>query len=186
MKGIDTDRLTLVAYSPEHLLALIEGEKPFEEQFGLPAADGPRSFVVSDEVSPEWMAQLKASVAVDPWLHGFAVVHRQSRSVIGNVGFRRPPDPDGTVEVAYGIVPAFEGRGYATEAAEAAVAFAFSHTHVQRVRAHTLPTPNASTRVLAKCGFERIGEVEDPEDGLVWRWERGRDQDNQRPPPGTS
>ncbi len=40
--------------------------------------------------------------------------------------------------------------------------------------AHTLPAPNASTRVLAKCGFERTGEVEDPEDGLVWRWERSK------------
>jgi RimJ/RimL family protein N-acetyltransferase len=27
-------------------------------------------------------------------------------------------------------------------------------------------------RVLAKCGFQHIGEVIDPEDGLVWRWEK--------------
>ena len=72
------------------------------------------------------------------------------------------------------IVPAFEGRGYATEATEAAVAFAFASSRVLLVRAHTLPTPNASTRVLAKCGFERTGDVEDPEDGPVWRWERPR------------
>jgi [ribosomal protein S5]-alanine N-acetyltransferase len=25
--------------------------------------------------------------------------------------------------------------------------------------------------VLTKCRFERVGEVVDPEDGLVWRWE---------------
>jgi RimJ/RimL family protein N-acetyltransferase len=31
---------------------------------------------------------------------------------------------------------------------------------------------NASARVLAKCGFRRVGEVIDPEDGLVWRWEK--------------
>ena len=30
----------------------------------------------------------------------------------------------------------------------------------------------ASTRVLTKCGFSRIGEVIDPDDGLVWRWEK--------------
>jgi len=28
-------------------------------------------------------------------------------------------------------------------------------------------------RVLECCGFECVGEVMDPEDGLVWRWERG-------------
>ena len=35
---------------------------------------------------------------------------------------------------------------------------------------------NASTRVLTKCGFRHIGQVIDPEDGPVWRWERHRDQ----------
>ncbi len=30
---------------------------------------------------------------------------------------------------------------------------------------------NASTRVLTKCKFKWVGEVMDPEDGLVWRWE---------------
>jgi [ribosomal protein S5]-alanine N-acetyltransferase len=26
-------------------------------------------------------------------------------------------------------------------------------------------------KVLTRCGFERTGQVVDPEDGLVWRWE---------------
>lgn len=74
----------------------------------------------------------------------------------------------------YGIVPSFQGVGYATEAAEALVAFAFRDDRVSTVRAHTLPEANASTRVLAKCGFAFTGEVVDPEDGPVWRWERAR------------
>src|SRR6266702_2366495 len=44
---------------------------------------------------------------------------------------------------------------------------------VRLVRAHTLPEENASTRVLLKCGFRHLGTVVDPEDGPVWRWERG-------------
>ena len=78
------------------------------------------------------------------------------------------------VEIAYGIAPDFQGQGYATEAAQAGIGFAFSCEEVRVIRAHTLPTPNASTRVLLKCGFQRKGEIVDPEDGLVWRWERGR------------
>ena len=72
------------------------------------------------------------------------------------------------------------GEGYATEAAEALVIFAFSSDQVRVVRAHTLPEANASTRVLTKCGFRFIGEVIDPEDGLVWRWEEseGRSDEN--------
>jgi RimJ/RimL family protein N-acetyltransferase len=81
----------------------------------------------------------------------------------------------GAVEIAYGIVPGYQGRGYATEAAAALVTFAFGSGCVRLVRAHTLPTPNASTRVLMKCGFERAGEVMDPDDGVVWRWERAEE-----------
>ena len=172
---IETVHLQLIPCSPEHLLALIAGEERFEERFGLPAADGLRAFIVSDEVSPAWLVRLRASMAADPWVDGFAIVHRESPSVIGTVGFKGPPDEHGVVEIAYGIVRVFQGRGYATEAAEAAVAFAFGSGQVRLVRAHTLPTLNASTRVLAKCGFKRTGEVEDPEDGLVWRWERGQE-----------
>src|SRR6266481_296040 len=160
--AIETVHLRLIPYSPGHLLALVEGYEQFEEQFGLRAADGLRAFIVSDEVSPAWLARLHTSLAADPWIHGFAVVHRESRSVIGSVGFKGRPDEDEVVEIAYGIVPDFQGRGHATEAAKAGVAFAFGSGRVRLVRANTLPAANASTRVLAKCGFESTGAVEDP------------------------
>ena len=172
---IETVHLRLIPYAPQHLLALIEDDERFEERFGLPAAGGLRAFYTSDEISPDWLEQLRASSSADPWVHGFAAVHRQSRSVIGSVGFKGPPDGEGMVEIAYGIVPAFQGRGHATEAARAGVAFAFENGRVRLVRAHTLPLPNASTRVLEKCGFEQTGQVVDPEAGLVWRWERNKE-----------
>ena len=71
--------------------------------------------------------------------------------------------------------PSHRGRGYATEAARALVAFAFGAGSVRLVRAHTQPGNGASDRVLTKCGFARVGEVVDPEDGLVCRWERSRE-----------
>ena len=169
---LETAALDLTPFSPRHLLALIESEERFEDCFGLPAAEGLRGFLVSHEVSPAWLEQLRKSVAEDPWVHGFAIVHREERLVVGSVGFKGPPDDQGTVEIAYGIVPTFQGRGYATEAAEACIAFAFADDRVRLVRAHTLAARGASTRVLEKCRFLRTGEVEDPEDGPVWRWER--------------
>jgi len=125
------------------------------------------------EVSAAWLALLDGSSLADPWIHGFVLVHRTSGVVVGKCGFKGPPGADGTVEIAYGVAPEHQGKGYATEAAAALVSYAFSHGQVRLVRAHTLPGPNASTRVLMKCGFQRVGEVIDPEDGLVWRWESG-------------
>jgi RimJ/RimL family protein N-acetyltransferase len=175
--SIETVNLLLRPYSPEQLLALIDSVEQFEQIIGLPAAKGLADFIRSDDVSPAWLARLRTSSVPDAWVHGFAVVHREDRLVIGSAAFKGPPDEKGEVEIAYGIVPDYEGRGYATEAAAALAAFAFKSEDVKRVRAHTLPTPNASTRVLTKCGFKHTGEIVDPEDGLVWRWERGRATD---------
>jgi len=171
--SLETLRLTLLPSSPEHLLTLIEQPERFERVTGVPAADGLRGFFVSDDVSPNWLAALRNSSGPDPWRHGFFVVHRDGGSAIGSAGFKGPPDSTGTVEIAYGIVPSFEGKGYATEAAAALVDFAFASRQVRTVRAHTLPAANASTRVLLKCGFRHVGTVVDPDDGPVWRWERG-------------
>ena len=168
---IATPRLRLLPFAPAELLALCDGVAQFETLTGLHAADGLRAFFVSGEVSPAWLDQLRASTEYDPWRHGFAVVEGDSDTVVGAAGFKGPPDDDGVVEIAYGIVPACEGRGYATEAAAALVDFARGDARTRIVRAHTLPERNASTHVLTKCGFEFRGEVIDPEDGLVWRWE---------------
>jgi RimJ/RimL family protein N-acetyltransferase len=168
---IETAQLRLVPFSPQQILALIEGVAEFEKQIGLPATEGLRELFVSGDVSPAWLAQLRTATAADPWVHGFAVVDRESQSVVGSAGFKGPPDGEGMVEIGYGIANGYRGRGYATEAAAALINFARENSNVRVVRAHTLPTPNASTRVLEKCGFACLGQVLDPEDGPVWRWE---------------
>ena len=49
---IATVHIPLRPYSPQHLLALIEGLQLFEEQGGLRASEGLRDFLVCDEVFP--------------------------------------------------------------------------------------------------------------------------------------
>jgi RimJ/RimL family protein N-acetyltransferase len=153
---IQTVNLRLVLQTPEETLASIEAMSPADKA----------------EVSPDWLARVRASTGADPWTLGFAVVHRASATIIGSCGYKGPPDSDGVVELSYGINPDQRGKGYATEAAEALVIYAFGDSRVRVVRAHTFENANASTRVLTKCGFRYIGEVIDPEDGLVWRWEK--------------
>ena len=183
---VETDRLRLAPFAPEHLLALIEGPDAFAERFGLPVALGLHRFyaegAVNGEISPGWVATLRTARAADVWVHGFAVVHRDDGKVIGTIGYKGAPDADGMVEIGYGIDPDYQGRGYATEAAAAVVAFASADPRVRLVRAHTRPAANPSTRVLEKCGFRKVDEVIDPEDGLVWRWERGPDRTPAGPP----
>ena len=121
------------------------------------------------EISPQWLALLEKSAPQDPWVHGFHVVN-DAGATVGLGAFKGPPI-DGIVEIAYAIEPEQQGKGHATAAAAALAAFAFASSQVRIVRAHTLPGGIASQRVLLKSGFEKIGEMVDPEDGLVWRFE---------------
>ena len=170
---LETRRLRLLPFSPAILLAMIEGPLEFEREMGMPISDGLRDVIVP-HVSTAWIEQLRTAGSADPWVHGFAVVERNDRCVIGTAGFKGAPDKEGMAEIGYGIAPSYQGRGYATEAAEALIAFAFAQSLVSLVRAHTLPSANASTRVLSKCGFTYVGAVDDPEDGQVWRWDLPR------------
>ena len=123
------------------------------------------------QLSPDWLARFAAATTIDPWVLGFRLVLAATGEVVGTCGFKGPPDADGMVEIAYGIAPEHQNMGYATEAAGALVRFAFTSPDVRLVRAHTFEETNASARVLAKCHFRPAGQVVDPEDGLVWRWE---------------
>lgn len=120
------------------------------------------------QVSPAWIEQLK-SQPPSPWTHAFAVMERASGAMVGSCAFKGPP-ADGTVEIAYEIAEEHQGRGYAKEAARALVEFAKAQG-VALVLAHTLTGKNPSTSVLEANGFTFVGEVIDPEDGPVWRWE---------------
>lgn len=66
---------------------------------------------------------------------------------------------DGSVEVGYGIAEDYQGNGYATEAVEAAAAWALEQPGVCRVDAETDPDNKKSQRVLEKCGFIPSGII---------------------------
>lgn len=152
---LHTERLRLVPSTPEEARAQIA---QMDEQD-------------LKQLSPDWLERLAATTTVDPWVLGFSVAIAASGDVIGACGFKGPPDADGMVEIAYGLAPAHQNKGYATEAAAALVQFARANAQVRIIRAHTMEDANASARVLVKCGFHSRGRVIDPEDGPVFRWE---------------
>lgn len=82
----------------------------------------------------------------------YEIVEIETMAVVGGIGFHRPPDRTGTVEIGYGVVPSRWDRGFGTEAVEEAVELAQRHG-AGKVVARTLPANVASRRVLEKSGF---------------------------------
>ena len=96
------------------------------------------------------------------WDHGrWTVVLRETGEPIGNCGFVRwrEGEADERPELAYGFARSAWGRGYATEAAHTALAWAFQALPFDEVVALTHPDNVASQRVLARLGFAAVGDV---------------------------
>lgn len=107
-------------------------------------------------------AWLKFTRMAGTWMlkgYGFWIVEeKENRALIGEVGvaeFKRDITPSliGKPEFGWVLTPSVHGRGYATEAAKAALAWAderFPHA----VMSCIIDEANApSFRVAAKCGF---------------------------------
>ncbi len=77
---------------------------------------------------------------------------------VGDLSFKGF-NKDGSVEIGYGTLDAYQGQGYAAEAVAAAVNWALAQPGVTRVEAETEPDNRASQRVLEKCGFLPTGTV---------------------------
>lgn len=119
------------------------------------------------EILAQTIALLTRDPRPAPWA---SYLVRREGEAIGLGAFKSAPTGAGEVEIAYMTFPAHEGRGHAagTIALLAGIA---DRAGIMPV-AHTLPQENASNKALKRNGFAFAGEVEDPEDGLVWRWER--------------
>lgn len=131
---------------------------------------------VGARLDPEWpdphllgVLRRHADLSADTECFGvWVVIERESGGVVGDVGFHGPPDDGGTVEVGYSVIPRRRGRGYATEAANALVAWARSQPSVKVIVAGCDPGNVASIRTLERVGFCRTGEVNGE---LRWRYE---------------
>ena len=72
--------------------------------------------------------------------------------LIGDVGFS-PADEPGVIKVGYTMAPEVQGRGYATEAMRALVAYIFETLGAEIVRAYASAENAPSIRVAEKIGM---------------------------------
>ena len=135
--------IRLLRPSPAELAAAADGDAPLAEALGC-------------EVVPGWstFTERLLTAPAGEWGTRFFLA---DGALVGWGGFKGPPGDGGSVEIGYEIAAARQGHGLATAAARAMLAEAFADPRVERVLAHTLPEPNASNRVLDKCGFRFEG-----------------------------
>lgn len=89
----------------------------------------------------------------------YEIRSREDGRAIGGAGFHGTPDTSGSVTIGYGLVPSARGKGYASEALRALLAFARAHG-VTSVEGDTGHENTASQHVMAAAGMRLTAEDE--------------------------
>lgn len=167
MDPILTSRLALLPFTPDALDALLVRDRTSLER--LTGARFPDPLVappLMEDALPFMRDRLRAAPGDLGWW-SWLVRQRDDARAVGSVGFGGHPDPDGAVVLGYATYPGAQGRGYATEACQALVEWAWTHPEAKRVCA-TVPAWNTSSiRVAEKLGMRKVG--------LIWEEDLGED-----------
>ncbi len=129
-----------------------------------------------DRLDPEGIGeQIEAMTARAPgepggWVQ-FSVEEREGGRLVGDVGLSLAEGEDGVVKIGYTIAPAFQGRGYATEAVGALVAYVLETLGADVVRAYASSENVPSIRVAEKVGMHLVERIERDRKRFVVRYE---------------
>ncbi|WP_369203537.1 GNAT family N-acetyltransferase [Streptomyces sp. PU-14G] len=151
MTDLRTERLLLHAMTPDEAERIVAG-RPAEGDLWGPE--------YPDAMDVEGATDLLKACAAggDPRPFGnYEIRRRADGRAIGGLGFNRTPDAQGTVTVGYALNTSARGRGYASEALRALLAFAWSRG-VTLVKADADLGNLASQRVLRAVGMREVGE----------------------------
>lgn len=179
-QDIRTARLRLAAWTPENIDAMIDRDAArlrelLGAQFPPPLRPAPetddvllffRNLLATDELARAWPARY--------------LIRLEDQMVLGSIGTGFPTGAPPTSVMGYGVYPEFEGQGYATEAAQGVVRWAFEHPTVAVVRATIHRTNLGSRRVAEKCGLRETGRQVTTDDGLLDVWEITRAEFDRR------
>lgn len=155
MPQIKTDRLMLITFTAEMMQAAISNEHELAQVAGYQVADNYPSDDYK-EILPFKIQRYSQYPAENEW-EGL-IVHQEDQMIMGDMGFRRSTDDPDELELGYSIVPAYQGRGYATEMAQALISWGLTQAGIKRVIASCDNNNQASIRVLEKAGLKRLGE----------------------------
>lgn len=86
---------------------------------------------------------------------------RAGKCGLGTIdGEHAPPELRGQTEIGWSLAEPFWGRGLAAEAARAVLHYGFTTLGHDAIYSQTSETNRASTRMMARLGFERVAALD--------------------------
>lgn len=165
---IETQRLLLIDCNNDLLEAIVAGNETLAKKLNINIEENWSEFGV--EIFHYTLTKLSESQEENGWWT-YLIIYKQENKLIGNGGYKGKPTLEGEVEIGYEIAKNYRNQGLATEMARELLENAFEDKRVKSILAHTLAEQNPSTRVLKKCRFKKVEEINDPDEGMIWKWE---------------
>ncbi|MEO7313031.1 MAG: GNAT family N-acetyltransferase [Chitinophagaceae bacterium] len=93
-------------------------------------------------------------------LGGWVAATKQEKCLVGFFGLFQLPGSD-EVHLGYSLLKPYWGLGYATEMTLAGISYAFFQLRLQVIVSTTFPDHFVSQKILLKCGFSKLCEMDD-------------------------
>ncbi|MDZ4731281.1 MAG: GNAT family N-acetyltransferase [Xanthomonadales bacterium] len=157
LRVVESNRMVLVAANADLVRADLEGVVPLGDML---EAQVPENWPpeLYDREAMEYALRMLDDTTVPGWSFWYLLKRsEQPPQLLGICGFKGRPDAAGSAEIGYSIISQFRNQGFASEAVDRLVRWAFSHQIVHEVSAETLPHLPSSIRVMKKNGFEFVG-----------------------------
>ena len=148
---INTSRLRLLELSQQQLELCLSDFQQLEKQLQMTIATDFLTERVQRAIRMKIEKMRVAEPSQHAWITYWLIVIKDENIGAGMLGFKGYPNEDGSTEIGYGIDPAYQNKGYMSEAVQSLIDWAFTHPFCNIVTATEVYNP-ASKRLLEKLG----------------------------------
>ena len=155
-KEFETERLVLKPTSEQdaELIYELMNTPKFIEYVGDRAINSIKS--AGQYIQTKMLPQLKAL-----GYSSYSLIRKTDGAKIGTCGLYNRDGVDG-IDIGFGLLPDYEGQGYAYEASHRLLIAAFEEFKIQEIKAITSKKNISSQGLLKKLGLELIGTTKLP------------------------
>jgi [ribosomal protein S5]-alanine N-acetyltransferase len=155
VKPVETERLILIPMNYNMISTIANGDNSELTNLGLKCGSEwprPDTYDIMKFLS-RTMKEQQVPSGYEIWL----IVKKDGMIIIGDAGFTGPPDPEGKIEIGYGIIDSERNKSYGYESVRALMDWAKAQDIVKIICARGVLVDNfASISVLNKVGMKEM------------------------------
>ncbi|MCQ2531244.1 MAG: GNAT family N-acetyltransferase [Saccharofermentans sp.] len=156
-KTIETERLILRRFEYSDIDSMIRNwiaDEKTQWDYGEPYYD------TYEKVKELFDTKYVVSYDNDDY-YRWAIIEKESGECIGQIAYYLVDTRNHFAEIEYVVGPAFQGKGYATEATKAVISYGFEQINLHKVQICCRVSNEKSRNVIEKCGLTYEGTLRD-------------------------